>query len=120
MSLDVSLMQVKPTSVFDCTISSDLMKIAKKAGIYSELWFPHSKGIFVSSELVPSLELAISTLENNPERFKKYNPKDDGGVYASFLAILHLYLSACKEHPTAVVIAADAENGLTGSFPTGR
>ena len=89
--------------VFWKNITHNLGEMATMAGIYPYLWNPCEKGIKKASQLIEPLEIGLCVLENNPEAFKKLNPKNGWGTYEGLVDFVRAYLNACKEYPDADV-----------------
>jgi hypothetical protein len=103
MSLDITLMVVKPVEVHNTNITHNLSKMAEAAILYKPLWRPEELCIQWAYELAPLLEQGISTLEADPDYFRQYNPENGWGDYDVFVSSLKNLLQACKENPDAKV-----------------
>lgn len=106
MSLDVYLVAVRPTSVFDGNITHNLAEMAGQAGIYKHLWRPEEIGIVNASQLIEPLATGLGLLESDPERFKAFNPDNGWGDYSGLVRFVRSYLEACIEYPDAKVEAS--------------
>lgn len=103
MSLDVSLTATVPTSVFSYNITHNLNEMAEAVGIYQHLWRPEELGITKASELIKPLTNGLALLENDPIRFKAFNPENGWGDYENLVKFVRSYLAACKQYPEAEI-----------------
>ena len=103
MSLDVTLMEVKPTEVFWSNITHNLGKMAKAAGIYEALWRPEEIGVTTAKQLIPILKDGLVELKSNPEYYKTFNPENGCGHYEGLIAFVTGYIQGCEEHPDAII-----------------
>ena len=103
MSLDVYLTELKVTEVYAANITHNLTIMAKDAGIYKHLWHPEEVGISRASELIEPLVTGLKLLENDPERFKRFNPENRWGNYEYLVEFVKNYLQACVENPNAQI-----------------
>lgn len=101
MSLDVSLTAIRPTCIFDYNITHNLGEMAEEAGIYKYLWRPDEIGITKAYALINPLTVGLALLENDPARFKKFNPENGWGTYEGLVEFVRSYLKACEENPDA-------------------
>jgi len=105
MSLDVYLKVTKPVAIYTRNITHNLGGMAKAAGIYEALWRPDEIGITKARQLIEPLAAGLFNLENNPKRFKKYNPLNGWGTYEGLVDFVRDYMNACIETPDADVEA---------------
>jgi len=91
------------TCVYTANITNNLNRMAEAAGIYNALWRPEENNIICAKQLVPILEEALRCLNENPARFKKFNPENGWGDYDGLCVFVERYLRACREYPTAKV-----------------
>jgi hypothetical protein len=103
MSLDVSLIAVRKTEVFEANITHNLGKMADAAGVYYACWRPEEIGIKTAGEIIPILEKGIADMKERPDFFKQYDSPNGWGTYINFLPWLEKYLAACKENPDAEI-----------------
>lgn len=94
-----------PCAVYDDNITHNLGAMAREAGVYLALWRPDEVGITTAAQLIEPLRAGLETLEGDPERFKKFNPKNGWGSYDGLVSFVRNYLAACIEHPGATVRA---------------
>lgn len=104
MSLDVDLVECKPTSVFSANITHNLGRMAEEAGIYKALWRPEEIGITKASQLIEPLTNGLEAMRADPSRFKAFNAKNGWGLYEHFVPWIEIYLEACKDNPDAEVM----------------
>lgn len=103
MSLDVYLMESRPTEVFSWNVTHNLNKMADEAGIYLHLWRPEELGITRAGQLIEPLSDGLRRLREDPERYKQFNPSNGWGSYSGLVEFVTKYLEACKENPDAEV-----------------
>lgn len=89
--------------VFSANITHNLGRMADAAGIYLPLWRPDECGINFAAQLIEPLSVGLSKLENFPEQFKAYNPKNGWGDYDGLVAFVKEYLEACQRVPESRV-----------------
>lgn len=99
----VATAENKSDEVFWANITHNLNKMAKEAGIYEYLWRPEEVLITKAEQLINPLEMGLSALENDPERFKAYNPSNGWGSYEGLIDFVRRYLKACQQYPEATV-----------------
>jgi hypothetical protein len=116
MSLDVWLVRKKWTSydncvtfteseetVFECNITHNLGEMAKKAGIYLELWRPEEIGKTKANELIEILKKSLKELKRRPAFYQKFEPINKFGCYKDLVYFVENYLEACKKYPEAKI-----------------
>ena len=103
MSLDVTLIDIRPVSIYERNITHNLNRMAMEAGIYYHLWRPEEMGITKAGELIEPLSEALSDMIANPAKFEKYNPENGWGRYEDLLDFIADYLVACKATPNATI-----------------
>lgn len=105
MSLDVTLTAVRTVEVYSDNITHNLNDMAEAAGLYNVLWRPDEMGITTASQLIEPLRKGLAELVNNPEKYKKFNPKNGWGDYEGMVEFVRKYLQACEENQDAEVEA---------------
>ena len=103
MSLDVGLVAIRQTSVYDLNITHNLTKMANEAGIYKHLWRPEELGIIHAIDLIAPLNEGLSRLKAEPELFKKFNPENGWGDYETLVEFVEDYIVACVKNPDATI-----------------
>lgn len=103
MSLDITLMAVRPTEIYSGNITHNLTKMADEAGIYKHLWRPEELGIKTAEELIEPLREGLARLLESPEHFRQFNPPNKWGDYDAFVRFVDNYLSACEANPDATI-----------------
>ena len=103
MSLDVYLMETRPTEVYWANITHNLTEMAGAAGIYRALWTPEEIGITKAADLVPLLEDGLAKLKADPAKYEKFNAPNGWGLYKNFVPFVEKYLQACRDNPNATV-----------------
>ena len=79
--------------------------MADEAGLLNGLWRPQEFGFETARMLIPYLESGLKELLDNPDKYKKLNPKNGWGSYDGFVKFVQDYLAACKEHPDGEISA---------------
>lgn len=103
MSLDVTLVKLQPTEVFDFNITHNLTPMAEAAGLYKAMWRPEELGVKLAGDLIPILAQGLLLLADHPEKFKALNPENGWGDYQGLVLCVRRYLAACKDHPDATI-----------------
>ena len=103
MSLDFSLLVTRPVEIFDINITHNLIMMASEAGIYECLWRPDENGYEKARDIIPLLRKGLANLVDNPEHFKKFNPKNNWGNYDGFVKFVRKVLEACETEPEATI-----------------
>jgi len=103
MSLDVALVAVRPTEVYNQNITHNLGAMAAAAGIYMHLWRPEEINITTAEKLIEPLTVGLALLKSDPARFRKYDAPNGWGTYAHFVPFVEQYLEACREYPDATI-----------------
>lgn len=103
MSLDVTLIAVRPTAVYTSNITHNLTRMAEEAGIYKHLWRPEEIGITTAGQLIDPLTAGLALLKSDPPRFKAFDAPNGWGTYKDFVPFVEHYLEACREEPDALV-----------------
>lgn len=103
MSLSVYLTAVRPVDVFNYNITHNLNRMAQAAGIYQHLWRPKELGITTASQLIIPLGIGLKELQDNPEKYKSFNPENKWGDYNGLVKFVTEYLQACIDNPDATI-----------------
>lgn len=103
MSLDVTLIELKPTEVYWANITHNLNTMAKAADLYEALWRPEELGITKASQLIEPLSKGLSNLHKNKDLLEKFNPSNGWGDYYSLVNFVQNYLNACIDNPDSEV-----------------
>ncbi len=103
MSLDVYLMETKPTEVFWLNITHNMGAMAKEAGIYQVLWRPEEIGITKAEQLIRPLTGGLDALVADPDHYRTFNPANGWGDYDGFVEFVRTYRDACINNPDADV-----------------
>lgn len=99
----VTEQEYRTNEVFSANITHNLNKMALAAGLYEALWRPDENGLDKAADLIPLLEAGLGTLQDNPEHFRLYSPRNGWGSYAALREFVIEYLDACREYPEAKV-----------------
>jgi len=113
MSLDFSLVRKGnyvdgeefQSEVFTANITHNLGKMAEAAGIYNPLWRPDENGFEHAKDIIDILEKGLIELENNPEKYRKYDSENGWGLYIHFVPFVEKVINACKEFPESTINA---------------
>jgi hypothetical protein len=57
----------------------------------------------LAKDVIPALEIAISRMENDPDKYKAMNPTNGWGDYESALEYIRGILNGCREHPATIL-----------------
>lgn len=91
------------TTLYHSNITHNLLDMAGAAGIYPVLWRPDEYGYVKAKQLIAPLRTGLETLRDNPEVYKKYNPKNGWGSYETLVSFVDKYLQACIKYPKATI-----------------
>lgn len=89
--------------VYSRNITHNLGEMAREAGVYEYLWQPEKVNIIYATDLVRPLTRGLELLRSDPERFKKFNPKNGWGDYEGLVNFVQDYLNACEKYPNATI-----------------
>lgn len=108
MSLDVYLEDTctcgeKTDQVYSRNITHNLGRMAREAGIYTELWHPERSGFKLATELVEPLCIGLDRLKETPNHYKQFNPENGWGNYEGLVEFVTDYLKACQEYPKSKI-----------------
>lgn len=85
MSLDVYLVKLMPTTVYDNNITHNLIDMAQAADLYKCCWRPEEIGITKAEQLIEPLKQGIERLKAEPDGSNNSTPQMDGAIMmASF------------------------------------
>lgn len=98
--------------VFYDNITGNLARMADEVEIEPDLtlcdlfWECEDRfGSISCKDLAPKLEIALQILKSDPERFKKFNPKNGWGRYEDLCDVVASTLSACRTFSNGVFSA---------------
>lgn len=90
--------------VYTANITHNLAKMAGHVEcLYQALWRPEDLNIKNAKELIPHLEDGLRLLNNDPDKYKKFNPVNGWGNYERLVSFIKSYLRACRNYPKAEV-----------------
>jgi hypothetical protein len=93
MSLDIGIRcNCCKAEIVSMSITHNLTEMAEACGLYSLMWEAEGKEV---KDLVLPLKQAIKELKNNPEKYKKYNPKNGWGDYEGLLKVAMEFYKEC-------------------------
>lgn len=101
MSLDISLF-VDGEEVYWFNITSNLIDMAKESDLYECIWHPEVLGP-VAGHIIQAVELGLKKLKSDPDKYKKFNSKNNWGTYKDFVPFVEGYLESLKEYPNAII-----------------
>ncbi len=93
----------RSAELYNGNITHNLGPMAREAGIYMECWRPEEIGITKASQLIEPLTSGLGALQQEPERFKAFNPDNGWGTYEGLVRFVADYLAACRAFPDADV-----------------
>jgi len=117
MSWDIYVLDDKPTevecdqcgnkkmeylSIWDDNITYNLSAMARECGLWHVMFNPEIAGMKIG-RLLPQLETAINQLENDPDFYKDFNPKNGWGTYEDLLKTAKEFLEIVKEYPETTI-----------------
>jgi len=73
--------------------------IARKAGIFDELFFPKRNGIKYANQIINQLQAGIEYIEMFPDEFNAIDEKHGYGLIKEFVGYIKEYIEACKKYP---------------------
>lgn len=94
------------TEVFSRNITHNLGQMADKAGIYKALWRPDENGFKKAKDVIEILKKGLKKLEDNPEKFRKYNSENGWGMYKHFVPFVKAILNSCENYPNAIILVS--------------
>lgn len=103
MSLDVHLEDENGDSLYWCSITHNLTKMARTAGIYECLWRPEEIGITVAHQLIEPISKGIAFLAMYRTICEQDNPPNGWGDWGALYNFCCYYLKACAKYPLASV-----------------
>lgn len=89
--------------VYDANITHNLSRMAGAADIYEYLWRPDEIGVTHARQLIAPLRNGLTRLKADPAKFAPLNPANGWGTYDGLVRFVEQYLTACEEHPDALV-----------------
>lgn len=91
--------------VYEDYLTHNMLPMAEAVGIYKVIWEPREVGVRRASQVIKPLSEGLQRLQEDPERFRRLNPKNGYGDYEYFVDFVRKYLRACREYPRAGVRA---------------
>jgi hypothetical protein len=106
MSLDIYLTDSDGKEAYSASITHNLGRMAKEAGIYDCLWHPEDHGITTAAQIIEPLAAGVAMLATECGRFEAFNSPNGWGMWEHFLPFCARYLQACRDNPTANIRAS--------------
>lgn len=109
MSLDVTLVETKPTRVYEGNITHNLNKMASAVklsngkSLYEVLWRPDENNYSCAQDIAELLDEAFNQLLAEPNFFRNYNPPNGWGSYEGLVNFVYNYRNACWDSPDAKI-----------------
>ena len=103
MSLDIDLIETRPTEVYSANITHNLGAMASWAGFYKALWHPEELHIETAEQLLPYLEKGLAKMKSDPINAKTFDAGNGWGTYKVFVPWVEDLIAACKENPKAKI-----------------
>jgi len=110
MSLDITLTQLQPVSVFGTNITHNLGKMAAQVKVnwegrtltlYDILWRADEHGFTRAHEISELLDFGWNVLLADPYHYRQYNPPNSWGNYDDLCNFVYQYRNACWDYPDA-------------------
>jgi hypothetical protein len=89
--------------VYSSHITHNLSRMAIEAGLYNYLWKPETIPVKRAAELVSVLRAGLERLVENKDYYQQFNSPNGWGIYDDFVEFVIKYLTACTEHPDALI-----------------
>ena len=100
MSLDFSIEEIQPTSVFNDNYTHNVTPMWNLAGVYEALYESEDKKTL---EIVQTLKNGLTNMLLHPDDFKKLNPENGWGDYDTAVNFLRDVIHACEKHPNGTI-----------------
>lgn len=85
--------------VYSQSITHNMTKMAKKAGIFQVLWRQEETGLTKAKDLMKPLEEAIKKMKKKPKMYKGLESPCGYGTYENFLQWMEKLLEVCSRYP---------------------
>jgi hypothetical protein len=112
MSLDISLVELQPTQVYESNITHNLAKMAaqvkleyknKSYTLYDIVWHAPEHGFTKAHEIAELLYKGWEALVSNPEFYSQYKAPNGWGTYPQLVKFVHEYRCACWRNPLSSI-----------------
>ncbi len=84
-------------------LTHNLTTMANESFLYDCLWNPSEIGIEFAHQIIPFLKKGLALLEEDPDHFKIFSPKNGYGSYENLVNTVKEYLVACEKNPEAII-----------------
>lgn len=96
MSLDLSLIKVMETEVFDTNMTHNVTPMWRKAGVYDALY---NSERHLAGEFIDVLIAGVADMEANADEYRALNAQNEWGTYGQALPWLREVLAAFERYP---------------------
>jgi hypothetical protein len=109
MSLDVSLMVVKPCEVYTANITHNLgamaseVKLSNGLTLYDVLWRPDEHSLVYARDIADLLDEGWNILLCDPDHFMTFDPPNKWGSYDGLQNFVYKYRNACWDNPDSTL-----------------
>jgi hypothetical protein len=114
MSLNVYLVETRPTDVYENGITHNLGKMAASVTVdfaengdeltlYDVLWRPDEHDLHYAHEIIDYLNIGLNMLQSEPEYYRTFTPQNHWGSYEGLVKFVHDYHKACGNNPMAEI-----------------
>lgn len=98
--------EYQTTELYHASITHNLNRMAREAGISTALWRPEEAGVRTAADLARVLRPGLEALRADPARFRAFDPPNKWGDYHGLVQFVEYVLAACEAHPEAAVRAS--------------
>lgn len=88
---------------FEYNITHNLGEMAEASGLYGYLWRPDEHNISLAFDLITPLKKGLKLLQDQPDKYKAFNPTNKWGDYDGLCTFVQKYLDACEQNPDATI-----------------
>lgn len=114
MSLDVYLIETRPTDVYASGITHNLGKMADRVTVsfaengdeltlYDVLWRPDEHDFYYAHEIAEYLDIGLNILLSEPDYYRTFTPSNHWGSYEGLVKFVHDYRNACWNNPNSEI-----------------
>lgn len=103
MSLDLSIMAVVETEVFDVNITHNISPMWDKAGVYEALYESDGKR---PGDYIEALRSGVADMEAKPAEYRLLDSPNGWGKYEHALPFLKECLAAYEQYPDGRIVVS--------------